>query len=80
MTAWGYMCPTLPIKQFQKCRDPGSNRGPSDLQSDALQTELSRQMVEVLHILSGELPEMFWMAQENMLIPIVWVRTAPADC
>ena len=28
---------------FQKCRDPGSNRGPSDLQSDALPTELSRQ-------------------------------------
>jgi hypothetical protein len=24
------------------CRDPGSNRGPSDLQSDALPTELSR--------------------------------------
>ena len=30
------------------CRDPGSNRGPSDLQSDALPTELSRL---------GELPE-----------------------
>ena len=27
-----------------KCRDPGSNRGPSDLQSDALPTELSRQV------------------------------------
>ena len=25
-----------------KCRDPGSNWGPSDLQSDALPTELSR--------------------------------------
>ena len=25
-----------------QCRDPGSNRGPSDLQSDALPTELSR--------------------------------------
>ena len=24
------------------CRDPGSNRGPSDLQSDALPAELSR--------------------------------------
>ena len=24
------------------CRDPGSNRGPSDLQSDALPSELSR--------------------------------------
>ena len=26
----------------EKCRDPGSNRGPPDLQSDALPTELSR--------------------------------------
>ena len=26
----------------QECRDPGLNRGPSDLQSDALPTELSR--------------------------------------
>ena len=26
-----------------KCRDPGSNRGPLDLQSNALPTELSRQ-------------------------------------
>jgi hypothetical protein len=25
------------------CRDPGSNRGPSDLQADALPTELSRR-------------------------------------
>ena len=27
---------------LQKCRDPGSNRGPLDLQSNALPTELSR--------------------------------------
>ena len=27
-----------------KCRDPGSNRGPSDLQSDALPAELSRRV------------------------------------
>ena len=27
----------------QKCRDPGSNRGPLDLQSNALPTELSRR-------------------------------------
>ena len=27
---------------IKACRDPGSNRGPSDLQSDALPTELSR--------------------------------------
>ena len=38
---------TVPGKQElmetnKLCRDPGSNRGPSDLQSDALPTELSR--------------------------------------
>lgn len=27
----------------KNCRDPGSNQGPSDLQSDALPTELSRR-------------------------------------
>ena len=32
-----------------KCRDPGSNRGPLDLQSNALPTELSR-----LHVLIGK--------------------------
>ena len=26
----------------KQCRDPGSNRGPPDLQSDALPTELTR--------------------------------------
>ena len=30
------------IAQHAACRDPGSNQGPSDLQSDALPTELSR--------------------------------------
>ena len=33
------------------CRDPGSNRGPSDLQSDALPTELSR-LVPIAKIMS----------------------------
>ena len=27
-------------KKINRCRDPGLNRGPSDLQSDALPTEL----------------------------------------
>ena len=31
-------------KSGQKCRDPGSNRGPLDLQSNALPTELSRHL------------------------------------
>ncbi len=31
------------MKKKEKCRDPGSNQGPSDLQSDALPTELSRR-------------------------------------
>ena len=32
----------IPIKKFR--RDPGSNQGPLDLQSNALPTELSRQL------------------------------------
>ena len=32
------------------CRDPGSNRGPSDLRSDALPTELSRQWTYYVHM------------------------------
>jgi len=31
------------------CRDPGSNQGPSDLQSDALPTELSRRQHSNAH-------------------------------
>ena len=30
---------------WQNCRDPGSNRGPLDLQSNALPTELSRPLI-----------------------------------
>ena len=40
-----WQAPTHPLSAlplFKKCRDPGSNRGPSDLRSDALPTELSR--------------------------------------
>ena len=33
-------------RQCNKCRDLGSNRGPSDLQSDALPTELSRLLLQ----------------------------------
>ena len=33
-------------QEKRKCRDPGSNRGPSDLQSDALPTELSRLRIK----------------------------------
>jgi hypothetical protein len=29
-------------RSLKNCRDPGSNRGPLDLQSNALPTELSR--------------------------------------
>ena len=32
------------------CRDPGSNRGPLDLQSNALPTELSRQIYQYVKI------------------------------
>ena len=34
------------------CRDPGSNQGPSDLQSDALPTELSR-LVNIKSVFLG---------------------------
>ena len=34
------------------CRDPGSNRGPSDFQSDALPTELSRQVIQDINVVS----------------------------
>jgi hypothetical protein len=33
------------------CRDPGSNRGPLDLQSNALPTELSRLILSLLNII-----------------------------
>ncbi len=34
----------------ERCRDPGSNQGPSDLQSDALPTELSRRKTNRLYL------------------------------
>ena len=34
--------PQVDCNNSPLCRDPGSNGGPSDLQSDALPTELSR--------------------------------------
>ena len=50
--SWGFphrassRCGLLALYRFrtvvQNCRDPGLNQGPSDLQSDALPTELSR--------------------------------------
>ena len=42
---------------MKTCRDPGSNRGPSDLQSDALPTELSR-----LLLIRGCLQLNYWPA------------------
>ena len=44
------------IKTETNCRDPGSNQGPSDLQSDALPTELSRHMLWLLTN-ESQLPE-----------------------
>ncbi len=42
----------------KKCRDPGSNRGPLDLQSNALPTELSRLLLiydqDFVKIFEGE--------------------------
>ena len=45
----------LPVRPARtKCRDPGSNRGPSDLRSDALPTELSRPTTPILARCSGQ--------------------------
>ena len=38
------------VENGKKCRDPGSNRGPLDLQSNALPTELSRRIESDLRI------------------------------
>ena len=38
----------------KKCRDPGSNRGPLDLQSNALPTELSRHMMQKIKFIFEE--------------------------
>ena len=38
-------------RKKKNCRDPGSNRGPSDLQSDALPSELSRHADTYLWII-----------------------------
>jgi hypothetical protein len=43
-------------KKKKKCRDPGLNRGPLDLQSNALPTELSR--LNIFNLISATLPRM----------------------
>ena len=69
------------------CRDPGSNRGPSDLQSDTLPTELSR--------LASFLPEFSklqatWVLHEGNIVPwlpqvalakaeVIWEASAHAE-
>ena len=46
----------------KECRDPGSNRGPSDLQSDALPAELSRRRILTRAVLSVGPPEVLALA------------------
>ena len=41
------------VKTMKKCRDPGSNWGPPDLQSDALPTELSRPCLYKCDVISN---------------------------
>jgi hypothetical protein len=50
-------------KKKDLCRDPGSNQGPSDLQSDALPTELSRR------ITTDRVLVLIWIT-----IEIIWCR------
>ena len=56
------------------CRDPGSNRGLSDLRSDALPTELSRQWTYYVHMSEHrkkpsrlDAGQLFWCLYLNLL-------------
>ena len=50
-------CMSSQISQsfYENCREPGSNRGPSDLQSDALPAELSRLVRNAVALTAGAL-------------------------
>lgn len=60
----------LPPPHTKKCRLPGSNQGPLDLQSNALPTELSRQTTSLLCLWQPDTidkcqqPSMRWKIEE----------------
>jgi hypothetical protein len=52
------------------CRRPGSNRGPSDLQSDALPTELQRQYASLAQ----------WLAHQTSNLGVAGSSPARGNC
>ena len=68
------------------CRDPGLfrthaispdlNQGPSDLQSDALPTELSRQLVLIMaeHITETFQPSVIWFGSFQLIFMIKYIE------
>ena len=50
--------------KVKRCPDPGSNRGPLDLQSNALPTELSRQVVLELLRVSKQITHFYKRIEE----------------
>ncbi len=51
------------LRNQNYCRDPGSNRGPLDLQSNALPTELSRPVINCNPC------RLFDISEENYEVP-----------
>ena len=72
-------CREIHALEKKKCRDPGSNRGPLDLQSNALPTELSRQgyMKSGLHI-PDSTGKSSWAAKGKVWLGSteIWTRIA----
>ena len=61
----------------QKCRDPGSNRGPLDLQSNALPTELSRQQMPWVGATSNRCFFPSWSQNKSWIGSTeIWTRIA----
>ena len=55
------------LNNIPVCPDPGSNRGPSDLQSDALPTELSGLMTKFTQVIYPN-------TSGNCLCPGAWTK------
>ena len=62
----------------KKCRDPGSNQGPSDLQSDALPTELSRRFNHHSHSMPN-VPHGAQICWESALLDAPGHDTRPVE-
>ena len=74
--------PSHQLAQSFLCRDPGSNQGPSDLQSDALPAELSRLvlMLSFAKVLERRLaPELQGACPEVKVLHFFWSRRGHAE-